>query len=91
MEAGGLDAVLSAVLDGLAPEVRESRELYFRCRCDRDRLRHHLSVMSEEDRTSLQEDTGELEAECVFCGTVYRFEAAELDGSQPASEVGADA
>jgi len=81
MEDGGLDAILEAVLAGLDPEVRESRELYLRCRCDRDRLRHHLSVMSEEDRTSLQEESGELEAECVFCGTTYRFAAAELDGS----------
>lgn len=78
VEEGGVDRVLEAVLAGLDPEAREERELHYRCRCSRERLRRHLELMGEEDRDSLREDTGELEAECVFCGTTYRFEPGEL-------------
>lgn len=81
MEEGGLDHVLETVLAGLGPEVREARDLYYRCRCDRDRLLRHLSVMSEEDRQYLQEEGEVLEAECVFCGTTYTFAEDELEGA----------
>lgn len=81
MEEGGLDRVLHTVLDDLRPDLREERELRFRCRCRRERLRRHLELMSEEDRESLREESGELEAECVFCGTVYRFDKEELDAA----------
>ncbi|HEX2254376.1 MAG TPA: Hsp33 family molecular chaperone HslO [Thermoanaerobaculia bacterium] len=79
LEEGGLDRVLGAVLGDLAPEVHEESELYYRCRCSRERLRRHLEMMSEEDRDSLrEEDGGHLEAECLFCGASYRFERGEL-------------
>jgi redox-regulated HSP33 family molecular chaperone len=35
-------------------------------------------MMGEDDRDYLRGDSGELEAECVFCGTTYRFEPGEL-------------
>ncbi len=81
MAEGGVDHVLATVLAGLDREVHEERELFYRCRCSRDRLRRHLELMSDEDRDYLREDRDELEAECVFCGTTYRFAAQELERS----------
>lgn len=78
VEEGGQDRVLETVLAGLAPEVREERSLHYRCRCSRERLRRHLEMMGQDDRDYLRGDSGELEAECVFCGTTYRFEPGEL-------------
>jgi molecular chaperone Hsp33 len=78
MEEGGVDHVLDTVLAGFDREVHEERELSYRCRCSRDRLRRHLEMMSDEDRHYLREDRDELEAECAFCGTTYRFAAEEI-------------
>jgi molecular chaperone Hsp33 len=78
VEAGGVDQVLETVLAGLAPEVREERDVHYRCRCDRERLRRHLEALGPEDLDSLREEGGVLEASCAFCGAVYRFEREEL-------------
>jgi len=80
MEEGGVDRVLDAVLAGLGREVHEEQPLFYRCRCSRDRLRRHLELMSDEDRDYLRDERDEVEAECAFCGTTYRFAAAELAG-----------
>jgi molecular chaperone Hsp33 len=78
VEEGGVDQVLETVLAGLAPEVREERDVHYRCRCDRERLRRHLEALGPEDLDSLREEGGVLEASCAFCGAVYRFEREEL-------------
>lgn len=79
MEQGGIDQVLTTALDGLDPVTREETPIFYRCRCTRDRLRRHLEMMSEDDLDYLREETGDLEAECVFCGNLYRFDATEMN------------
>lgn len=81
VDEGGADHVLATVLAGLDPQPLEERPLYYRCRCDRDRLRRHLERLSADDLDSLREETGTLEAECVFCGEMYRFGREELGGA----------
>jgi molecular chaperone Hsp33 len=78
VEEGGVEQVLATALAGLGPEEREARDLSYRCRCDRDRLRRHLERLERDDLESLREDAGHLEAECAFCGEIYRFEREEL-------------
>lgn len=78
VEEGGVDQVLATVLAGLDLELREERPLFYRCRCDRERLRRHLERLSAEDLESLREETGSLDAVCAFCGEVYRFDRLSL-------------
>lgn len=78
VEAGGSVRVVETLLAGLDREVREDRPLRYRCRCNRDRLKHHLALLSAEERDSLQEDDGAIVADCVFCGERYRFTPEEL-------------
>ena len=78
IEEQGLHGLVQTLLDGLPGEVHETRELRYRCRCSRERLRQHLIVLSADDREHLQHADGSTEAECVFCGEIYHFEAAEL-------------
>ncbi|HEX6203357.1 MAG TPA: Hsp33 family molecular chaperone HslO [Thermoanaerobaculia bacterium] len=78
VEEGGVDQVLGTVLAGLGPALAEERTLFYRCRCERDRLRRHLERLSADDLDSLREDAGTLEAECAFCGEIYRFDRHEL-------------
>lgn len=78
VEEGGVDRVLETVLGGLDPALAEERPLFYRCRCQRERLRRHLEALSAEDLASLREEAGTLEAECAFCGEVYLFAEDEL-------------
>lgn len=78
VEEGGVDRVLATVLAGLDLERREERLLFYRCRCERERLRRHLERLSADDLESLREEAGTVEAECAFCGEVYRFDRQEL-------------
>ncbi len=78
LEAEGLGGLAGALLAGLDPEVGETRPLRYRCRCSRERLRQHLILLSADDRGHLLHEDGTTEAECVFCGEIYRFTAGEL-------------
>jgi molecular chaperone Hsp33 len=76
--AGGSGHVVETLLAGLDRELRETRPLRYRCRCTRDRLLRHLALLSAEERESLADEAGLIEADCVFCGRHYRYEPAEL-------------
>jgi molecular chaperone Hsp33 len=78
LEEEGLAGLSERLLSGLDPELGEERPLRYRCRCSRERLRQHLIVLSADDREHLRHEDGTTEAECVFCGEIYRFDAAEL-------------
>ncbi len=78
LEAGGMEQVLATVLGGLDPVTHEERPLFHRCRCDRERLRRHLEMMGEEELANLRDGDTPLTAECLFCGTEYRYADHEI-------------
>ena len=78
LEEGGAEHVLEQVLAGFDRETKEVRPLRYRCRCSRERLRHHLILLSTEDRDYLRDDEGAIEADCAFCGSRYRFTPEDL-------------
>jgi molecular chaperone Hsp33 len=80
IETGGFDALLGAVLAGLDPASSEEHALRYECRCSRARLADHLGGLPPEDLVALEDERGEVVAECVFCGTAYRYTRAELAG-----------
>lgn len=78
LERGGGPALARAVLEGLECEVVEEIPLAFACRCSRETLRSQLLTLPRADLESVIAEDGLCEAECAFCGTTYRFPAAEL-------------
>ena len=78
IERGGLEALRDRVLAGLDREVMSRHALRFRCSCDRGRLRDQLAALTAEDRASIVDESGELVAECAFCGERYRFAEREI-------------
>jgi molecular chaperone Hsp33 len=78
IEEGGAEHVVEQVLAGLDREVKEVRPLRYRCRCSRERLLGHLTLLPAEDRDYLRADDGAIEADCTFCGARYRFSPEEL-------------
>lgn len=81
LEEAGLAGMMERLLAGLGQEVVERCELSYRCRCSRDRLLHHLVLLSRDELEELLRVDGSLVADCVFCGTAYRFTAGELEPS----------
>jgi molecular chaperone Hsp33 len=79
VEAGGIPNVVETLLAGMDRTVKETRPLRFRCRCSRERLLHHLILLSTDDKDHLSEEDGSIEADCVFCGAHYRFAIEELN------------
>jgi molecular chaperone Hsp33 len=78
VEAGGSGRVVDALLAGLDREERERQPLRYRCRCSRERLLRHLALLPAEDRDHLFAEDGTIEADCVFCGSKYRYRLDEL-------------
>lgn len=78
LEEGGAEHVVERVLAGFDREVLEARPLRYRCRCSRERLLHHLVLLSVEDRDYLREEDGSIGADCAFCGAHYQFASEEL-------------
>lgn len=78
IEEGSIPNVLESVLGGFDRVVKEERLLRYRCRCSRERLLHHLILLSADDRDYLREKDGAIDADCVFCGAHYRFTREEL-------------
>jgi len=79
LESGGLPGLVAEVLNGLDVQESGSKALHYRCRCARERLREQLALLAWSDREHLRHEDGSTEAECAFCGTVYRFERQELE------------
>jgi molecular chaperone Hsp33 len=78
VEAGGSVHVVETLLAGMDREVRETQALRYRCRCNRERLLHHLVLLSDDDRDHLRGEDGTIEADCAFCGSKYVYTPAEL-------------
>ncbi len=78
LAGGGVRGLVERLVGGLGPRTVERRELRYRCRCSRRTLARHLRRLDREQLGALETERGDLEAECAFCGSVYRFGPAEL-------------
>lgn len=77
-DSGGLPHVVDTVLSGLDREVKETNPVRYRCRCSREKLLHHLVLLSDDDREYLRREDGTIDADCIFCGAHYVFSPEEL-------------
>ncbi|HEX4959910.1 MAG TPA: Hsp33 family molecular chaperone HslO [Thermoanaerobaculia bacterium] len=78
LAAGGIPNVVETVLAGLGRELKETAPLQYRCRCNREKLLHHLVLLTAEDRDYLRREDGTIDADCVFCGEHYVYLPEEL-------------
>ncbi len=74
----GVRGLVDHLVGGLGARTVERRELRYRCRCSRRTLSRHLQRLGPGELEALETERGDLEAECAFCGSVYRFTTAEL-------------
>ena len=76
----GSDGLLQALLAGIEYHRLESRELFFRCGCSREKVTQALHSLGAEGIKELRESDGHAEVTCEFCRQQYRIEADELQG-----------
>ena len=69
---------MARALAGLSPQVIGELPLRYECRCSWKKLRQHLAVLPPAERDELRTADGVIEAECVFCGTTYRYSDGDL-------------
>jgi molecular chaperone Hsp33 len=75
---GGVELLLATVM-GEVPYTRlESRELFFRCGCSREKVERALHSLGTAELADLRTRDGFAEVRCEFCRLAYRFEAEEL-------------
>jgi molecular chaperone Hsp33 len=78
IEEGGFEVLVERALAGLSPMATGDLPLRYACRCSWPKLRQHLAVLSPAERDELRTERGDIEAECVFCGSLYRYSDEDL-------------
>ncbi len=58
-------------------QINQTKEYYFGCRCQREKLLNTLHTMKPEEIEEMCENN-KITATCHFCGTTYSFDKGEL-------------
>jgi molecular chaperone Hsp33 len=78
LAAGGTDGLLQTLLRDIPYNRLETRELFFRCGCSRDKVEQALYSLGADGLKELRENEGHAAVTCEFCKQEYRLEADEL-------------
>lgn len=76
----GPEEILHGLVGDLSPQVLDSRPVSFQCRCSRERLAGALRSLGKEMLTELEQEDGQAEVVCRFCGERYLFTREDLLG-----------
>ena len=72
------EQMLRQVLEGLEPEILETRSVKFACNCSRQKIEKVLISLGREEIQDMIEEGQEVEVNCQFCGEHYKFSVEEL-------------
>ena len=73
-----LEDIAVAIMQGIEYSTIDVMDLYFRCKCSRERLGIILAGLNEEEIREAEENNKDIEAICNFCKTVYSFSPEEI-------------
>ena len=74
----GPEELLNQVLKGLEPEILSREDVFYHCRCSRERVAGALKSTGAETLRHLAAEAPETEVNCQFCGKNYIFLPEEL-------------
>ena len=81
LEAGlSLQELLRKVTGGMELEFFEPTEVSYRCYCTRERVEATLVSLGREELQQIVEEGKDIQVECQFCDTEYKFSPAEIRG-----------
>ena len=72
------EEILSFVLEGMDPVVRDKKPVRFRCDCSRERVEKAIIAMGAKEIRSLIADGKPVTLNCGFCNTDYTFSIDDL-------------
>lgn len=79
LDAGNTpEQMLEILLEGLDPEIMDTVPTAFRCNCDKKRVEKALIAIGKQELQSMIEDGEEIEVNCHFCNSHYKFSVDEL-------------
>lgn len=79
LDAGNTpEQMLEILLEGLEPEIMDTVPTAFRCNCDKKRVEKALIAIGKQELQSMIEDGEEIEVNCHFCNSHYKFSVDEL-------------
>lgn len=74
IEAGkSPEELLEIVLTGFDFRVMERKDVYYRCKCNRERIAALLNAFDEKEIKEILEKEGRIEVRCHFCNQSYEF------------------
>ena len=72
--------MLQMLLAGMDPVITEQSPCEFRCDCIRHRVEKAIISIGKKDIQDMIDDGQEIEVNCHFCNTAYKFSVEELKG-----------
>lgn len=81
LDAGNTpEQMLEMILEGLNPEVTDTMPAAFCCNCSRKRIEKVLISLGKKEIQDMIDEGQEIEVNCHFCNTNYKFSVDELKG-----------
>lgn len=75
---GGTDGLLATLMGDIPYNRLETRELFFRCGCNRSKVEQAVYSLGSEGIRGIVDSEGFADVSCEFCCQSYRFEKEEL-------------
>ncbi len=72
------EQILEILLEGLSPEFDDTIPVSFFCGCNKKKIEKVLISLGEKELQDMIEDGQEIEVNCQFCGSHYKFSVEEL-------------
>ena len=79
LDAGNTpEQMLEILLEGLNPEINDTLSVNFSCNCNRKKIEKVLISLGKQEIKDMIDDGQEIEVNCHFCNTHYKFSVDEL-------------
>ena len=78
LQTNGPEALLGQIFGDIPYTLLETRNLFFRCGCNREKVERALLSLSMNELHDMIEKDGGAEVTCEFCRQTYGFDASDL-------------
>lgn len=72
------EQMLEILLEGMEPEITDTMPTTFSCNCDKKRVEKALISIGKKELKNLIDEGEEIEVNCQFCNTHYKFSVDDL-------------
>lgn len=79
------EQMLELLLEGMEPEILDTIPTRFYCNCDKARVEKAIISIGKKEIQEMIEDDKDIEVNCHFCNTSYKFSVDELRDIQKKS------